>query len=366
MKGSLEEHSVFELFEELAGTRATGTLTVTRKKQEIQLDWLKGKIINVVEKPNFYAGTLGELLLHIGEISEVQLEQAILQQKRSLSPLGLILQNLFACDHERIRFVLRVQAIETLYSLFFWQSGTFEFAASTVLTPNKNYDAIDVVDLLDEAIPVIEAWETIRKYFPDPLLNVSRLTDEIPAEEMERLDELTQVVFDLIGEGATYRELSILSGAGQFSTAYALIQLLQLGFIRLEPPKKKKLEWKRLLFGMSLSHFFVWLVVSTLLVFGGTFLLAFAPYSPLRLWRPRYQYEIVDQRWYDGVDHWRKLRIQQALEHYKLTNGHYPSRLELLVKDGWLTEELIHFPAGNVYHYRCLCPNRYRLLDPLP
>ena len=366
MKGSLKEHSIFELFERLAQDRETGVFHIKKKKQEVQIDWLNGEIINVVEKPHFYAGSLGDLLLHIGEISESQLEQAILQQKRSLSPLGVILQTLFHCDLERIRFVLRVQAIETLYSLFFWNVGSYEFTPSAIGTPKNGYAAINVGDFLLEAVPVTEAWASIQKYFPEPLLLVTRLSDEIPSSEMERLDDLPRAIFDIIADGATFRELSILSGAGQFSTGYALIQLLQFELIHLNAATKDKIQLKRLLFGSSISYFFVWLIVSALLVFGGSFLFAFAPYSPLRLWKPQYQYHVTDQRWFDTVDMWRKNRIHRALEHYKLSRGHYPSRLNLLVKDGWITEEMIHFPQGNVYYYRRIRFNRYQLLIPLP
>lgn len=366
MNGTLKDRSVSDLLMWCAQERKTGVLLFERRRTEIQLDWIDGEIVNVAHRPAPAGSNLGDLLLHIGEITEAQLEQAILQQKRSLSPLGLVLQNLFGCEPERIRFVLRVQAVEAFYTLLFWDSGDFSFTQKAVDLPRNAYQPLDAVELLHESKTVVEAWISIRKYFPEPLIMVRRLTDDIPEETLERLDELPYALFELLERQCTFRELSILSGAGQFATGYALVQLLQLELVRFEAAKKDRLEVNRLLFGGSVSDFVVWLTVSGLLVCGGTFLLAFAPYSPLRFFQPQGRLRVPDTRWHRRVDHWRQRRIRRALENYRLSKGSYPKKLTGLTKGGWLARGLIRFPQGKTYYYKRIGLHRYLLLPPVP
>lgn len=367
LKGSLKEQSTADLLMYFADEHLTGVLRFKNKKREVHMDFMRGKVVHVSEKPNSLSGTLGEMLLHIGEITEAELEQAIAQQKRSLSPLGVVLQNLFNCEPERIRFVLRVQAIEAIYTLFFWRSGTYEFEQTNVSTPRNNYDPIELPHLVAEGVPVTEAWPTIQKYFPEPLVSVRRLMPQISDALYERLDELPCAIFELLDQESTFRELSILSGAGKFATGYALVQLLQVELIRIEAPKKKdSVDIPKLLFGRSIGHFLVWMIVSALLVCGGTFLFAFAPYSPVRLWRSPSQLTIPDSRWNDDVDKWRKARIQRALALYQMAKGRYPASLEQLAKEGWIANSVIYYPGGNVYDYQRISGGRYRLLTPLP
>ncbi len=366
MEGSLKSRPVTELFGLLARQQQTGTLTLKRWGKQAIIEWHRGKVMYVAERPMSSSGSLGEMLLHVGAITPVQLEQALLQQARTMAPLGQILQRLFQCDPKTIRLVLRVQSMEMLYSFFFWRSGRYVLESRIEQHGLRSYDPIDVESLALHAIPVMDSWPAVQKVLYSSQVILKRQVQIFPSWEEDGYSQTARDLFELLEHERTFRELAILSGEGQYVTGRELWRLIQGGVIRVEPPRKTPRQYALLLLGAPLSQFAVWLIVSALLVGGGSFLLAFAPQSPLQYLRTGPRYSVASARWLETQHRWRLQRISRALEVFHLSNGTYPAQLTQLAKEGLIQRALLHYPNSGEYSYKRLENGRYLLLPPLP
>ena len=364
MEGSLKERPVTELFSLLARQQQTGTLHLKRWRHEATIEWYQGKIMYVSERPAPSSGNLGEMLLHVGAVTPSQLEQALVQQERTMAPLGEILRRLFQCDPRMIRHVLRVQALEMLYSFFFWRSGSFRLEGSLQRQGLQGFDPIDIEALLLNAIPVVDSWDAVQKVLYSSQMILKRQVQIFPSWEEDGYSVVARDLFGLLDRDRTFRELSILSGEGQYLVGRELCRLIHGGVVRVEPPRTTPRQYALLFFGAPLGQFAVWLIVSALLVGGGSFLLAFAPQSPLQYLRSGARHRIADAAWLHEQHRWRKYRIQRALENYRLSVGYYPQRLDQLVKEGIVQESFLRYPGSGEYFYRRLEDGRYLLLPP--
>ncbi|GEM_PF-1746820 len=366
MEGSLKNRPVTELFGLLARQQQTGTLTLKRWGKQAIVEWHRGKVMYVAERPVPSSGSLGEMLLHVGAITPVQLEQALLQQARTMAPLGQILQRLFQCDPKTIRLVLRVQSLEMLYSFFFWRSGRYVLESRIEQHGLRSYDPIDAESLTLHAIPVMDSWAAVQKVLYSSQVILKRQVQIFPSWEEDGYSQTARDLFELLEHERTFREIAILSGEGQYVAGRELWRLIQGGVIRVEPPRKTPRQYAQLLLGAPLGQFAVWLIVSALLVGGGSFLLAFAPQSPLQYLRIGPRHSVASAQWLDTQHQWRYQRILRALDVFYLSNGTYPAQLGQLVKEGLIQREMLHYPNSGEYDYKRLENGRYVLLPPLP
>lgn len=365
LKGSIKERPTLDLLASMAREKTSGILSLSKGKEGIQVHWSLGKIVQVTPSPSPKQGNLGQMMIDIGQISSNQLEQALQQQRRSLAPLGDILVRVFHCDRQQILRVLRVQAIERLYVTFFWKSGDYSFESKPITAPVEHFEPIEIEALVQEAVPVLSLWPKARKRFHSPQLEIEAIGPSLPAGLA--LGGLEQKVFSFLATGLfRFRELSILSGLGQFPTACALQKLQEHQLIIVRSPQQKRFSWLPLLLGSSLLEFFVWLLVMGMLVGAGTYLLAFAPYSPMSLLQPTRSVSVTAPGWEQSVETWRLQRIRTALRLHHIQWGHYPSQLHVFYELGWLAAEHLLSTTGKPFFYQRVDPHHYRLLLPLP
>lgn len=365
LKGSIKERPALELLESLARERSSGVLTLSKGREDLQVHIKQGKVHQVTLSPVPKQGNFGQMMIEVGQITPNQLEQALGQQRQGLAPLGQILVKLFHCDPSKVMQVLRIQSLERLYGTFFWKSGHYTFASNPITTRDDLYKPIPILDLVEEAYQVRELWPKARKQFHSSELEIEAIGPSLPPDIT--LDPLERKVFELLTTGLfRFRELSILSGLGQFATAYALSILQEHQLIIVRNPQHQGINWKRLFLGGTASEFVVWVLVMGMLVGATTYLLAFAPYSPLRWVRSSQRFFVTSPGWGEGVDSWREQRIRSALELYRLQHGRYPSQLGKLNEIGWIQNSQLQAHSGQMFAYRLISPFRYRLLRPGP
>ncbi|TNE52308.1 MAG: DUF4388 domain-containing protein [Deltaproteobacteria bacterium] len=365
LKGSIKERPSLELLESLAEEGSSGILTLSKGREDIQVHIKHGTIVQVTLDPVPKQGNFGQMMVEIGQINPSQLEQALGQQRQGLVPLGQILVKLFHCDRNKVMQVLRVQSLERLYGTFFWKSGHYTFESKPIASRDDLYDPIPIMKLVEEAYTVKERWPKARKRFHSPELEIEAIGPSLPPDIS--LGPLEHKVFELIATGLfRFRELSILSGLGQFATGAALSVLKEHQLIIVRNPQKQGVNWGRLFLGGTLSEFAVWVLVMGMLVGATTYLLAFAPYSPLRWFRSSQQHFVSAPGWDESVDAWREQRIRAVLELYRLQYGQYPSGLSKLNDNGWIQNSQLRAQSGRMFSYRLLSPFRYRLLRPGP
>ena len=73
-----------------------------------------------------------------------------------------------------IKDFARLQTTETIYRLFMWRKGTYEFTAAPVDYDEQSYEPIRAENLLMEGFRMVDEWPSVRKVVPS-----SRCSDSI-------------------------------------------------------------------------------------------------------------------------------------------------------------------------------------------
>jgi hypothetical protein len=123
--GTLNTMSVCDLLQFLAVGRKTGTLKFIRDKVVKEIYFHKGIVIGAnTNDPKEY---LGQVLMHYGKLTELQLQSAMEEQRRSGGRLGEILVSTGLMTQEEVLEILRIRALDIIYDLFVWEDAHFEF-----------------------------------------------------------------------------------------------------------------------------------------------------------------------------------------------------------------------------------------------
>src|SRR6185436_5297904 len=93
-----------------------------------------------------------------------QLETALDAQRRSLKRLGDVLVSLKMITPDRFRQMVQLQATETLYKLFTWKSGKYEFEQVPVdVDQDSGIIPIRAESVLMEGFRMVDEWPVIKR-----------------------------------------------------------------------------------------------------------------------------------------------------------------------------------------------------------
>jgi hypothetical protein len=128
IKGSLKEASLPDVLQLLALGQKTGCLSIADRANFGYIYFEKGRICyaSIVNRRD----RLGDILVKHGKIAKEQLDAAVHKQTRDRSKkIGEILVSQQVLSQEDLERYMRVQIEESVYYLFTWTQGTFNFEA---------------------------------------------------------------------------------------------------------------------------------------------------------------------------------------------------------------------------------------------
>jgi hypothetical protein len=288
--------------------------------------------------------------------------------------------------------MVQLQATETLYKLFTWKAGTYEFKQEKV---EPDLDAaitpLRAESVLMEGFRMVDEWPLIRKKIsrtdmtferlralPEPEapagapappsddpfdLALEKVASEVRAEQGS-IGESERRVFEEIVLGRDLRKLIDVCCLGEFETCKALLNLVNAEFVRPIYPEGRELlpEDERL---SARLGGVVGRVAATMLVLAGVgFVASRLPLDVLQVGRtPASSFsDPAAQRF---VSQAQQARIAAALEVFKVEKGELPATLEGLVTAGLLQSDELRYPWREQYHYRRLSGREFILLPPL-
>jgi hypothetical protein len=125
LNGSLTTMSLPDLLQWLAGAGKTGALGLTNGRFRKEILFRAGRIVaSSSDDPREF---LGQFLLAQRKITEEQLRKAMESQRSTGVKLGKILVMVGAMDEAELTRMLTHQAEESLFNLFLWKDGSFDF-----------------------------------------------------------------------------------------------------------------------------------------------------------------------------------------------------------------------------------------------
>jgi hypothetical protein len=221
--GNLRTMQLSELLQWLSMGQKTGTLLVRGSPGEKRIYFDQGRIISsssTVEREY-----LGHFLVAHGFITEEELTRAMEVQEESKILLGKILVMIGAISEEDLMAILRLKAAETIYDIFLWTEGAFEFEDGRVPQLPMVPISIDVTGIVMEGLRRYDEWSRIRTRIGSHR--------EIPAIvapiDLEALTERERLALKTMDGARSIDEIAQASHNSEFFIASFVFHLLEDG-----------------------------------------------------------------------------------------------------------------------------------------
>ena len=231
-----------ELLQWLSMGQKTGTLLVHGRPGEKRIYFDHGRIISsssTVEREY-----LGHFLVAHGYITDEELTRAMEVQQESKILLGKILVMIGAISEEDLAAILRLKAAETIYDIFLWTEGAFEFVDGNVPQLPMVPISIDVTGLVMEGLRRYDEWIRIRTKIGSHR--------EIPAivapVDVDGLTERERIVLKAIDGARSLSEIAVGTHNSEFFVNSFVFHLLGEGkaeLIGTRPHGSDSLEMPR-------------------------------------------------------------------------------------------------------------------------
>ncbi len=394
LTGTLKDFGIADILQLIGQQQKTGVLYLKSKEQDVQVFIRDGNIVRAESVTREKKHLLGNMLVAAELITPQQLESALETQKRTLKRLGDVLVSSGAITQEKIKQMMRLQVTESLYGLFLWKAGNYEFKQEeSVPVDADDLTPLRAESVLMEGFRIVDEWPHVRKKISNELMTFETLKalppqkakkeeddfdaafDDAFAEEKkdENKGEFKSIgsserrVYALISPHRDVRKLVELSCLGEFETCKALFNLVNLDYIR--PHHASGLT------GLTASGGGGSLLVRV----GGrvardvvtVLVLAALGFVASRL-RPdtwdlgsESATSFSDPATQRLVARAQQARIQAALEVFRLEKGSLPEQLDALVDVGLLSKEDLRYPWRDGYYYRRTSERQFILLPPL-
>jgi hypothetical protein len=292
--------------------------------------------------------------------------------------------------------MVQLQATETLYKLFTWKSGKYEFEQVPVdVDKDSGITPLRAESVLMEGFRMVDEWpvikRTINRYdlafekireLPAPAAGKDAFDDALDsafgdapsgggddepsgAAEFKSIGEGERKVYALATPGRELRKLVDLACLGEFETCKALLNLVNNHYLRAVPPAGRALEIGPTRGVLDTVMGAVGRVVVTMSVLGVLLLvMSRVDFDQLSVASAPSQ-SYADPAAQRFIARAQMSRIQAAIQVYQLEKGEAPAQLDALVDVGLLAREDLHYPWRDAYYYRRVAPREFILLPPL-
>jgi hypothetical protein len=271
--------------------------------------------------------------------------------------LGEILVELQLLTKEDVLKVISTQVYETIYELFWWEEGEFNFDLKLVESYKKIPFALSTEQVLLNILRMVDEWSEIEKkiFSPHLVLRKTHGGEEqtvdvlsLPNDLRKELTSEQELIYKLADGTRTVQEIIDRTLLGRFNTSEILSYMLEVGLIEIASVQTPSLVQK-----VSTINFREALPFAS---FGGILLLIF---FLLVYFTPNFLRHFLDSR-IEGVNiempthlvqKTQLDRIKNALEIYYMEKGSYPNQLEELVSAQLLQKNALFYRKGISYQY---------------
>jgi len=238
LKGSINLMAVADILQWIAHGGKTGVLQMRNGRYEKKIYFRNGNIIATAStNPKEY---LGQFLISYGKITEEGLKSVLEVQEKSEHMLGKILVNEGLLSLTEMKIFLKMKAEESLYDIFLWDEGDFEFVEDLELEKELVEINLNVTSIILEGVRRVDEWNRIRKVIPDgnhiPVVNAERVIDALPLSP-----NLTRLLHAVDGRKCA-NDIAMEFRSSNFVVFKNLFECHQNGFVTLKPPPAQARE----------------------------------------------------------------------------------------------------------------------------
>ena len=229
IRGSLKEASLPDVLQLLSMGKKAGCLSVTHRNSFGNIYFNKGRICyaSIVNRRD----RLGDMLVKTGVITQGELDAAIaIQDKRRDKRLGELLVEMGLLTIDQLHDSIRVQIEESVFFLFTWNQGTFNFEGDVAPDQQDYTVSINPESLLLEGARRVDEWGLVEKKIPSFDIVFEMDQSKVVASDVE-LNAEQKAVLDLVDGTRDVQGIIDASGLVEFEVGKTLYGLVTAGFI---------------------------------------------------------------------------------------------------------------------------------------
>ncbi|MFZ9887485.1 MAG: DUF4388 domain-containing protein [Myxococcota bacterium] len=399
LRGTLGDFGIADIFQLVGHQTKTGVLLLKNRETEVRIFFVEGNVVKAEHSSRNERELIGNLLVRADVLTEAQLEDALSQQQRTMLRLGDLLVESGYVTRETLREFTRLQTTETIYRLFQWKLGTYEFTQQDVEYDERSYEPLRAETVLMEGFRMVDEWPGVRQVIPHesvtfrilrelpaPAKNtdsgeedlLAGLNDaframgegeEEPVDDDEVLGSKERLVFSLIEEGRSAAQITDRSRLGEFETTKALATLVREGYLEVEvddallaAATRRKLSPQVLL--DAAMPFLIRVALYALVALAVGVVVKLYEQNDRGLLARDRALRVRPGHLHRQVGVLQLERVRRAVEAYRLLAGAYPETLVQVVEAGLLSADDGYFPFEGPPEYR-RTDDGYLLAPPL-
>ena len=211
--GNLKTMQLSELLQWLSLGQKTGTLLINGHGVEKRIYFQGGRIFSSSSSDR--REYLGQFLVSHGYITEEELKMAMQVQEESNILLGKILVMINAISETDLLRLMRKKAEESIYDLFLWQEGSFEFVEGALPELKMVPLSLDVTGIVMEGMRRFDEWQRIRLRVPDDTV----IPQIVRPLNIDELSERERVIVPYIDGQRTIEAIALQTHNTEFNVA---------------------------------------------------------------------------------------------------------------------------------------------------
>ena len=224
LTGKLGTMGLPEVLQWIASSRKTGTLFLRQPPIEKRIVFKDGAVYS--SWSNHPRESLGQFLIRDRRVTEEQLFRALLRQEQEGKLLGALLVEEGVLSAEDLRRALQTKAEETVYDLFLWPDGDFDFQDGEA--SERFHRELPVTQVIMEGIRRVDEWQRIRAVFPSLDVTFRVRPGAAPGDPSE------VHALALARAGKPLAEIALEMRRSEFDAASVLFSLQQQGLLEVD------------------------------------------------------------------------------------------------------------------------------------
>ena len=210
-----------ELLQWLSLGQKTGTLLIDGHGVEKRIYFQNGRINS--SSSSDQREYLGHFLVSHGYITEEELKMAMEVQEESNILLGKILVMINAISETDLLRLMRKKAEESIYDVFLWEEGNFEFVDGELPDLKMVPLSLDVTGIIMEGLRRYDEWQRIRLRVPDDTV----IPQIVKPLNLEELSEREKLIVPYIDGHRTIEAIALQTHNAEFNVARLVFEGLR-------------------------------------------------------------------------------------------------------------------------------------------
>jgi len=244
LTGNLNTVSLPDLLQLISSSKNTGMLSLMRQTQRKEIYFREGNIIYATSS-NAEEELLGNLLLRLGKISQVDLDEVLKVHRSTGRMIGATIVEMGFLKKEELISCLKLQIEEIVYNLFSWKEGDFTFQEDKEPEGEQITTNLNTMNVIMEGSRKIDEVLEMQKILPKDYVALSiNSNPKIKTDSLHLSFEELKVLLMVDGD-KTYADLLEQSPLGEYHTSKALLKLLTRGIVLQGVKRQSKKEKKR-------------------------------------------------------------------------------------------------------------------------